>query len=167
MSKKASYVTHGLIRDPRINYPQTLFNYPAELSKIIEKYRPSVVGIEGAKDIRGYISTRNQSELIGCYKKLFIQFGIPYIEIPPTFLKKIIVGNGAATKEEVARTLSNIFNIDYEYLVQPTYYKFGPKKGKVKKYVLDGSDALGVALSVPQYILKVGKLDYKGRGVVQ
>jgi ATP-dependent protease HslVU (ClpYQ) ATPase subunit len=74
-----------------------------------------------------------------------------------------LTGNGWATKEDVARRLSDLFEIPFEKLVEVTYYKQGIKAGQIKSYIADGSDALGLAIALPIMLKRQGvKLDYAG-----
>jgi Holliday junction resolvasome RuvABC endonuclease subunit len=101
---------------------------------------------------------------LGCAKRLCVELGIPFAEIPPTTLKLIVAGNGWATKEEVALRISEHLKVPYESIVSVTYYTQGLKKGQIKSYIMDGSDALALAMTLPVYLKRPGiKLDYKGR----
>lgn len=158
-----NYVDHGLIRKTLISYPKTLLVFPEMMEKRIVQFKPDMIAFEGQKDIRGYKPTQKLFELVGCYKQLAVKHRIPYVDIPPTTMKKYIANNGWASKEEVARVLAEIFKMDFEDLAPPLYYKTGTKRGQIKGYILDGSDALGLALCSLVYKKRIGGYDYDGR----
>jgi crossover junction endodeoxyribonuclease RuvC len=162
-TKEVSYLRHGFIRETSLHYPETLFTQTNRLRDLLKEDRPEVVAIEAPKDNQGFQSHQRQCELIGTIKRLLVELGIPFIEIPPNTMKKVITGNGWATKEEVARVISDKFNIPFEDLIIVNYYKQGIKKGQIKSYMADGSDALGLAVCFPTYYGRVRKLDYNGR----
>ena len=159
-----SYITHGVIRDHMIKYPTSLVFIPREIKDLVKEYEPKIVVIEGPKHIRGFRSHQVQVELIGTIKHVLVSSNRSFVEMPPTTLKKIVSGNGWATKEEVARSISTILGISYERLIEVEYYKSGKKKGQVKKEILDGTDALGLLLAFPTFIKKVKNLDFTAVG---
>ena len=158
-----TYITHGRIGNDKIKYPISLVTIPRRINELITEKRPTVVAIEAPNHTRGFGSSKVQVEMIGCIKRILVSKNIPYIEIQASSLKRIVAGNGYASKEEVGRVLSEKFKIPYEELVTVLYYKQGKKAGKIKGYITDGSDALGLALSFPYYIKEVNnKLDFEG-----
>ena len=161
-SKDIIYIDHGFIRETKLKYPYTLRNQVDTLAEVIRAKGPDLIVLEGAKHSRGFVSQQRQVELIGCIKRVLVKRLMPFIEIPPSTMKKIITGNGHATKEEVARAMSDIFNLPFEDLVIVTYYKQGFKKGQIKSYIADGSDALGLAFAFPTYYSRVKEFDFSG-----
>lgn len=161
--KPFEYIAHGLIEDPKIHYPITLDEYTKIAGEIISEYKPELVALEAPKDNRGFIATQRLTELIGCFKRLCIADRKPFAEIPPSTLKHMLTGNGWATKEDVATKVSEILKIPYNSIVSVEYYKQGLKKGQIKNYKLDGSDALGLAIVLQPYVKRVGGFDYDPR----
>ncbi len=162
-TKEVTYITHGLVYQKGISYPISLPYIPKEIKKLIREYLPQVAIIEGIHATKGYKSHQKQTEVSGCIKQVFVSTNTPFIDIPSTTLKRIITGNGYASKEEVARSISTQMNIPFIELVEIENYKTGPKKGQLKNYILDGSDALGIALSFPVYFMEQkGRLEFKG-----
>jgi crossover junction endodeoxyribonuclease RuvC len=165
-TQKESYVTHGFIRETVKHYPETLVSQISQLKALLNSDKipaPAVVSIEAPKDNKGFTSHQRQVELIGCIKALLIDLKISFIEIPPNTMKNMITGNGWASKEEVARAISDKYGIKFEDIVVTTYYKQGIKKGQIKSYILDGSDALALATVFPSYYGRVMKFDYRPR----
>lgn len=163
-TKKWTYVDHGFIRETKVSYPLSLFFMADQIRRLIRDIQPNLIIFEGPKSMRGFKAHQALVELLGCLKGVAIQCNKPYIEIEPTSMKSIVAGNGWASKEEVARSVSTILKIPYEELVGVEYYKTGSKKGQVKKYILDGTDALALALALPDYYKRFRRIDYKGVG---
>lgn len=163
MSGEMEYIKSGFIRNTGVFYPKTLLYYPGRIKELIRELKPGLVSLEAPKNNRGFSVTQKLTEMIGCIKMVCMETQTPFIEIIPSSMKKIITGNGWASKEEVARTLSDRFEIPYEELVYVTYYIQGLKKGQVKSYITDASDALGLAVCTPEYLRRTKKLDYDGK----
>jgi hypothetical protein len=95
---------------------------------------------------------------------MLMQANYSFTEIPPSTMKKTITGYGWSTKEEVATKVANILNVPFESIVRANYYKSVDKAGLLKNYTLDGSDALGLAISLLPYLKDRGGIqDYVGR----
>jgi crossover junction endodeoxyribonuclease RuvC len=99
-----------------------------ELSKVIRTYKPDEFAIETAfygKNVQSAMKigyARGVSLLAAIHNK------IPASEYSPREVKKSVVGNGAASKEQVAFMISTLLNL------------------KSEKMRFDESDALAVAL---------------------
>lgn len=163
------YLMNGLNRlEAEILYPKTVLAQTEWVDKFLDGlYREhdmhiDLVALEGSNDNRGFTATQRLQELQGCIKLVLMKHKQPYTVIPPSTMKKIITGNGFADKEIVARTLSELYSLPFDELVNFTYYKQGIKKGQVKSVLLDGSDALGLATAAPDYIKRVKELEYNG-----
>lgn len=121
-------ITSGVIKLPSVkSLSQKLEIIYDELNKIIRKHSPDEFVIETAfygKNVQstlkiGYV--RGVSILAAAHNK------VPVNEYSPREIKKAVVGNGAAAKEQVNFMVKNILNINEEM-----------------KY--DESDALAIAL---------------------
>lgn len=162
--KPFEFVDNGFITVPNLPYPETLLVYINMLEDLILKHKPDMIALEAPKSNRGFATHQHLVELLGCAKGLCVKLGIPFSEIPPSTLKLIVAGNGWASKEEVARRVSDHLKVPYDQIVKVTYYTQGLKKGQIKSYLLDGSDALALAITLPIYLKRQGnKLDYAGR----
>jgi len=148
-----------------VSYPHSLHVVRAKVTELIDRLKPDILSFESPKSTRGFIPFQRLVELLGNTKGICIERGIPYVEIPPSTLKKMVAGHGFATKAEVADALSETLNLDLEQLVGVTYYKVGTKKGQIKDYIFDGTDALGLAVATPRFIKREGRLDYEGFGL--
>lgn len=161
-TEEMAYINHDFIEDRKAKYPISLVYITSRLASVFKEYSPDIVAIEGPKHVRGFKSHQKQIELIGCIKRLLVSKNIPFVEIEPSSMKRIVVGNGRASKEEVAIALSERFGIPFEKIVRVDYYKSGKKVGQIRSYTLDGSDALGLAVAFPKYYAEFKKLDFKG-----
>lgn len=65
----------------------------------------------------GYNAVMKLFEIRAIIKLLAHQYGIDIVEIAPTSMKKFITENGRASKEEVAKTMCNAFDLVYETCV--------------------------------------------------
>lgn len=156
------YVTNGYY-DLEEGYPKSLLQLKQIVIELLDKYTPIAVALEGPNAVRGFMSHKALVECLGVIKSALLERKCPYLEIPPTSMKQIIAGSGYATKEEVAYSLADKLKLPFESITAIRYYKGGAKKGQIKEYILDGSDALGLALAFPIYLGRVGKLDYDER----
>ena len=156
------YITNGYYDlDP--GYPRSLLQLKQIVLDLLDEYNPTAVALEGPNAVRGFMSHKALVECLGVIKSALIERRCPYLEIPPTSMKQIVAGSGYATKEEVAYSLADKFKLAFEAITAIRYYKGGAKRGQIKEYILDGSDALGLALAFPIYLGRVGKLDYEER----
>lgn len=163
--KPFKYVAHGLIEDPMIHYPVTLHKFTDMAGELIDKHKPDMIALEAPKDNKGFIATQKLTELVGCFKRLAISKHIPFSEIPPSTMKLMIAGNGHATKEDVADKVASILGLKFEDIATIEYYKQGLKRGQIKSYKLDASDALGLAIALQPYIKRIGGMDYDPRKI--
>lgn len=155
------YKTHGLIERPKgMTYPYSVKYMIVNLRQILATHRPDYVALEAPKDNRGFKSTQVLTELLGAVKGLLMETGYGFVEIPPSTMKKHITGYGWSDKEEVARATAQILGLEFDQLVKAEVYASGAKKGQVKKLLLDGSDALALALTLIEYSKKTGGLQY-------
>src|SRR5664279_5012137 len=122
-------VCNGLIKLPSTkSLPQKLEIIYDELSKVIRTYKPDEFAIETAfygKNVQSAMKigyARGVSLLAAIHNKL------PASEYSPREVKKSVVGNGAASKEQVFFMISTLLNL------------------KNEKMRFDESDALAVAL---------------------
>ena len=155
------YNRHGTIERPAgMKYPYTVKYMVSKLRDVLAETRPHYVALEAPKDNRGFKATQVLTELLGAIKALCMETGYGFVEIPPMTMKKTVTGYGWSNKEEVARAAAEQLGLPFEKVVKAEYYKSGAKEGQLKKLILDGSDALGLALTLVDYSKKAGGLDY-------
>jgi len=127
---KPQVIQYGVIKLSKYsNYQLKLNAIQERISQIIESYLPDELAIEApfyGKNAQSMLKLgRAQGVVIGCA----LRFGLSFTEYAPKKIKLAVTGNGNASKEQVAKMLEKILNIDH-------------KKG----IELDATDALGVAL---------------------
>jgi len=123
-----TWIAHGVlttkIKDP---LPQRLTSLHQQMSAVIEEHKPHVFCIEEI-----FMNNNPQSTLkLGMARGVLIMlasvFNLPFFEYRPNYIKKTVVGNGHADKDQVAKMVQLILS---------------PKEPLTK----DASDALAVAM---------------------
>ncbi len=99
-----------------------------ELSAVIEKYRPDEFAIESAFYGKNAQSALKLGHARGVSILAAVEHEIPTTEYSPREVKKAVVGNGAAAKEQVQYMVKSLLHTPHS------------------RMVLDTSDALAVAI---------------------
>jgi crossover junction endodeoxyribonuclease RuvC len=130
---KLEYITSGVILQKQAEvFSIKLLNIADAIEDIIQEFKPSIAAIEET-----YVNLNAQTSLkLGAVRGALIvtlaRKSLPIIEVSPAYMKKTIVGNGNATKDQVAFMINKILcNLP---------------KGKIFK-TEDETDALGIAIS--------------------
>lgn len=165
-SEEVKYITHCFISRPKgLAYPESILYMVEHLRDLLPELAPDIVAVEAPKDNRGFRSTQIMTELLGAIKYSLMRAGYPFSEIPPSTVKKQVTGYGWSSKEEVAVETAKQLGLRVEDIAPAVYYQTGKKRGQVKEYILDGSDALAIALTlVPYTRSKGGALDFRPKG---
>lgn len=140
----------GIIQPPsNIEIPFRLEFIYNELDRLIKKYKPDEFSIETAFYGKNIQSALKIGYVRGISLLVAVHNGLPTGEYSPREIKKSVVGNGAASKEQV------------QFMIKKLLYF---KKDKMK---FDESDALAVAIchcfKVNSHTKKSGSLPSKGR----
>jgi crossover junction endodeoxyribonuclease RuvC len=128
MSGRLQLVDHGVLRVKGVLFPERLAYIYHSLCDIIKKYQPDEAGVEQVFSAKNVMSTIKLAQARGAAIASCASFHIPVLDYEPTLVKKTLVGNGRAEKEQVAFMVCR--------LLGQTHIE-GP---------LDTSDALGVAV---------------------
>ncbi len=124
----------------QINSPEknflVLFDF---FEKIIKKYKPNSLVIEKIIFSKNKKTAIQIAKAIGVIELLAQKYNLDIIEIAPKELKKMIVGDGSASKEQIKKILKISFKKDF------------------KKSMPDTLDAISLAL-VGFYLTKQKKL---------
>lgn len=119
----------GVINNKRTKkLPIRLQNIYDELSKLIEKFLPDEFSIESAFYGKNVQSALKIGHARGVSILAAVHHQIPTTEYTPREIKKAIVGNGAASKQQVMYMVNQLLRLK-------------PKRSK-----LDETDAIAVAL---------------------
>ncbi|MDR3666628.1 MAG: crossover junction endodeoxyribonuclease RuvC [Ignavibacteriaceae bacterium] len=122
-------IHHGLIKLPSSNsLPQKLEIIYDELDRVIKYYKPDEFSIETAFFGKNVQSAMKIGYARGVSLLVAVHNNLPASEYSPREIKKSVVGNGAASKEQVFFMISTLLNL------------------KNVKMRFDESDALAVAL---------------------
>ncbi len=129
--KKATYLAMGIldIRKTGDTYLKLKSIYN-KIIELIEQYLPDEFAIEAQFFGKNVQSMLKLGRAQGVAIAAALQRDLPIAEYAPLKIKQAITGNGAASKEQVAKMLQNILKIPAEDL----------------ETKLDATDALGVAL---------------------
>lgn len=131
IGKRLNYVAMGVVDLRKIDDPylkiKKIFN---ETTRLIEQYLPDEFAIEAQFFGKNVQSMLKLGRAQGVAIAAALQRDLPICEYAPLKIKMAITGNGASSKEQVAKMLQNIL-------------KF-PKEDLETK--LDATDALAVAL---------------------
>lgn len=96
-------VTHGAIAPrPRLELPQRLHDIAVRVGEVIDEVRPECVVIEKAFYHESVHSTLVLGHVRGALLVAAVQRGVAIAEYSPREIKLSVVGNGGATKEQVA-----------------------------------------------------------------
>jgi crossover junction endodeoxyribonuclease RuvC len=126
---KTKILTSGIIKNSGdVSMPRRLKKIFETLTEIIEKYRPDENAIETAFYGKNAQSALKLGQARGVAMLAAVIREIPTYEYSPREVKKAIVGNGAAAKEQVKFMIQSLLNL----------------KQVPKEY--DITDALAVAL---------------------
>jgi crossover junction endodeoxyribonuclease RuvC len=126
---KLKILMSGSVRNKSgIPMPERLKNIFLDLSRVTEKYRPDQFAIETAFYGKNAQSALKLGHARGVAMLTAVTRGIPTYEYSPREVKKAIVGNGSASKEQVQYMIKTLLRMKET----PKYY--------------DITDALAVAL---------------------
>ncbi len=124
-----SYIHSGIIKTPKTKeMPPRLEVIYAELDKLIKLYKPSQFAIETAFYSKNVQSVLKIGYVRGISLLLAEQCKLDISEYSPREIKKSVVGNGGASKEQVMFMIKKLMNLKEDF------------------NTLDESDALAIAI---------------------
>ena len=128
-NNKLNYVYSGIIRTPKLKEmaPRLEAIYSG-LDKIIKLYKPSQFAIETAFYNKNVQSVLKIGYVRGIALLIAQQYKLEIGEYSPREIKKSVVGNGAATKEQVQFMIKKLMSIKDDFST------------------MDESDALAIAI---------------------
>jgi crossover junction endodeoxyribonuclease RuvC len=105
-------VACGVIRTPaKADIAVRLAKLAEELRVVLRRLRPSLVVVEGVFAARNVRSALRIGEARGAVLATAAAEGRPVVEIAPAAAKKALVGNGNASKEQVASMVGVILGV--------------------------------------------------------
>jgi crossover junction endodeoxyribonuclease RuvC len=117
-----------IVNDSSISMPLRLKKIYRELSSVIRRFRPDEFAIESAFYGRNAQSALKLGHARGVSILAAVEQRVPTAEYTPREVKKAVVGNGAASKEQV------------QYMVKSML------RGPDARMMLDTSDAIAIAI---------------------
>lgn len=129
-ASKQSYIASGCIENAPHTTPAVyLPNIHQEISSIIAKYNPDLIGIESLLFQKNVNTAIPVAEARGVIRLIAANSGITVTETAPNTIKLSVAGSGSADKSEVTRMVGLLLGLD------------------VSKKRDDELDALAVAIS--------------------
>lgn len=109
--KRMELITFGVIKLSKLNnQPDKLVRIYNRVLQLIEEYKPDELAIEAPFFGKNVQSMLKLGRAQGVAIAAAISHQIPYEEYTPRRIKQAVVGNGAATKEQVAGMLQRLLN---------------------------------------------------------
>lgn len=148
----------GLRDYTTIEMPNVLDAVYQDTIGLIKKHRPDIIVLERPVHFK---NANSVIALVGAYSMVTLaalHIGVKMAAIRPSELK-MQTGKGNADKETVAVEMQMLFDLDYDEIAVPVYYKKDdPKKkikaGDLKGRLFDPSDAIALCWAYHQKFIK-------------
>lgn len=124
------YIENGILDVKSKTENERFLFIERELSKLIEEYKPSRIGVEKLFSFKNKKTVIEVAEARGVILATVEKFRIPLYEPTPLEVKQAVTGNGKASKESVSKMV----------------HLFLPDKPKQREYD-DAVDALAIAIT--------------------
>ncbi len=103
---KLNLIESGVIGNKNGSKEERLYHIHKELKKLIEKYKPEIIGIEEV-----YFSKNKKTALLiaearGVVLSLSRQSGVRILEFTPSNIKSMVAGDGRCDKKTLARVVA-------------------------------------------------------------
>lgn len=129
ISGKLTYRASGLLEIPQKDQVGRLVAIEIELKKLLRTIHPQRVGVEKLFFTKNQKTAFGVAEARGVILATLAKNGFQVIELTPSEIKRLVTGDGGATKDGVARVVQMLLKL------QP------------KKQVDDITDALAIAIA--------------------
>jgi len=110
-NNKPFYVTSGVIKSLKGDFPERLETIFKSVSSLIDEYHPKIIVIESVFVHKNAGSALKLGHARAAALCASFDRGIEVFEYAPREIKKAIVGNGAATKEQVQHMVTAILDL--------------------------------------------------------
>jgi crossover junction endodeoxyribonuclease RuvC len=111
---RRNYITCGHIKTTALKLPLKLKKIAFELDEVIHNFKPNVVAIEEVFIHLNPNSALKLGQARGCAITITTQNDLPVFEYAATQIKKSLVGNGRASKEQIQFMVKKILNLSTE-----------------------------------------------------
>lgn len=129
VGRRYTYVASGCIRPPRgAAVDDRLVTLHAQLAEVVAQFRPQAAAMERTFVGRDAAAAATLGQARGVLVLALRQAGVPVAHYTPAEVKKAVVGNGQATKQQVQFMVTRLLGL------------------AVAPEPLDASDALAIAL---------------------
>ncbi|MCD6380594.1 crossover junction endodeoxyribonuclease RuvC [bacterium] len=109
------YLDSGIIKvEKKVSRPERLLQIKKGMDKILKKFNPVDVAVEGIFVSKNVKSAFSLAEVRGVILLSAAQAGKQIFEYSPREVKRSVVGMGAATKEQVSRMVGKLLNLDHK-----------------------------------------------------
>lgn len=125
--QKLVHVAHGVVRVPKADLVKQLALIFQEITRITQEYRPEEAAVEEVFMAKNAHSALKLGQARGVAIAAIGMLGVSVTEYSARFIKKSIVGYGAAAKDQMQYMVRLLLNLKQEPVV-------------------DAADALGIAI---------------------
>lgn len=105
------YVTSGIIRLPESELPARLKVICQSVGELIDQYKPQLMAIEDVFFARDPRAALRLGQARGAAIVAGVQADLPVAEYSARTVKQAVVGNGAASKEQVQHMVTRLLNL--------------------------------------------------------
>lgn len=105
-------IDYGIIEIKRKETKNIIAEAAAQLSKIIEKYRPNLIGIEKIYFVKNVKTGIEVAQTRGALILQMNNAGVPVLELSPSEIKLAVAGYGLADKKAVAKMAGKILRLE-------------------------------------------------------
>ena len=111
--RKFSVVDCGVIRNTKqSSISDCLRRHGSGVEELVKMFKPDVASIEGSFYFKNAKTAMLLGMARGAVVSILARHGIPCYEYAPRKARKIVVGSGSATKQQIAEFMSRTLNLD-------------------------------------------------------
>jgi crossover junction endodeoxyribonuclease RuvC len=110
-ASRVSFVCGGRFRPRAREFPNRVMDIAQGLSDLLDRERPDVVVIEDVFTSRNVRASFKIAQVRGALLLVCAQAGARIVEYSPAEIKKAVVGNGSAAKEQVQFMVKNLLGL--------------------------------------------------------
>ncbi|MEC9415998.1 MAG: crossover junction endodeoxyribonuclease RuvC [Pseudomonadota bacterium] len=111
-NNQPSYITSGIIKSQKGNFPVRLKTIYQSVLKLIQKYNPNIMVIESVFVHKSAGSALKLGHARAAALCASFNSEVEIFEYAPREIKKAVVGNGAASKEQVQHMVVSLLGLD-------------------------------------------------------
>lgn len=108
---RSFHVHHGHIRVAGDDLPEKLGYIYYEIAKVVEQWKPDEAGVEEVFMAKNAMSALKLGQARGAAICALVQNGVKVSEYTAKYVKKSVVGNGNATKDQVQHMVSVLLGL--------------------------------------------------------